>query len=489
MEPIGTITQYFSFIDDQTRNILESTMNEATDYYDFVHRLCEGILSSENPVMVVYFAIHFSMLAMDYKYVDKIREKYGHHQILRPNLFYSSVYQGVYEDEQKVHELADAVIATDPDDWLILEMNLIKFEVDIRNYPKIMYESATMERIEELIQSNPKFGFYEIVLCDFLSIRAQIDGDTEEQFRLIERGIQIAEEFDDRLRKAHLLMRKGGRSVNFDRAQARLALEEAYQIIESSLGIPANYANVIYNLSFLDAIKGDFDRAIELCLKSVNVLERAGFEYGNPSSFLSIYYNAIGDSESGLEWGQMAEDQFSGRPYLLNHARLFQIWALISLKRLIEAQSILDSIREEIVKGGNEDQMAWLHFVSGLLEMEQGDYSLALSSIEQGLEIYEHQGTALLMENIFLRHLAAIEIMSSPQSNVVSPSLAILEERAISEELPGILGQVLLLKAEMAMLNNDDILLREILPQLQSLIDENNLNYLRPFFADLQNRL
>jgi len=142
MDPIGTITCYFPFIDEDTKNVLETVMSEASDFYDFVHRLGDVVLKSDSTVMVVYFAIHFSMIGMEYKLVDMIREKYGHHTVLGPNLFFSSAYQGTYEDVKKAHELADAVLATEPDDWLALEMHLIKFEVDMRNYPKTMYKPA-----------------------------------------------------------------------------------------------------------------------------------------------------------------------------------------------------------------------------------------------------------------------------------------------------------------------------------------------------------
>ena len=49
MEPIGTITQYFPFIDEETRNVLESTMTEASDYYEFVQRLRDFVLSTDSP--------------------------------------------------------------------------------------------------------------------------------------------------------------------------------------------------------------------------------------------------------------------------------------------------------------------------------------------------------------------------------------------------------------------------------------------------------
>ncbi len=489
MKPIGTITQYFSFIDEQTKTVLENVMREATDYCDFVEKLDNMVINNDSPVMVVYFAIHFSMIGHNYKLIDKIREKYGHHLILGPNLFYSSVYQGTYRDAEKVHELADAVLKLQPEDWLALEMNLIKFEIDMRNYPETMYPTSLMNNIQELIASNPDFGFYEIVLCDYLAIRAQVDGDVNERIRSLERGIQIADKYDDQLRKANFLTLLGSIKMNFDRTESRKALEEAYQIVDSSLGIPSYFANILYYLSLLDSIKGEFDNAIEGCLEAVTIRERVGLEIGNAASFLSIFYNAIGEPESGLEWGQMAEDQFRGRPYLINYAIMSQVWSLILLKRLIEAQALIDSVRESIVKSGNEDHIAWLHFVTGIMEVEQGDFPLALSSIEEGIKIFEQKGTWLLLELIFLHQLAKVEILSSSTDEIVSPSLAVLEERAINEDLPGFLGLALLLKADVALLSNNDELLREIIPQLQLLSEKKGLEYLKPYFESLQNRL
>jgi tetratricopeptide (TPR) repeat protein len=489
VEPIGTITQYFPFIDEDTRNVLEATMKEASHYHDFVHRLCEMVLTNDSPVMVVYFAIHFSMIGMEYKRIDAIREKYGHHQILGPNLFFSSSYQGTYEDVQKAHELADAVLVTEPEEWIALEMNLIKFEVDMRNYPKTMYKTSTMEKIRELIDSNADFGFYEIVLNDYQATRAQVDGDTEERLRCLDRGIQISEKFDDRLRRVHLLIHKGSVTLNFDRRESRSAFEQAYEIVESSLGMPSYFASIIYYLSLLDAIRGEFDKAINGSLEAVSIRERIGLNTGNASVFLSIFHNMIGDYESGLEWSRMAEDQFKSRPYLINHATLLQIWSLLLLERLTEAQALLDLSRESIMKSGYEDQLALLHFVTGVAEMKQGHNPLALSSIEQGLKIYEQQGTALLWELIFLYQLAKIEIQSSEAEEVVSPSLAVLEERALSENLPGFQGLVLLLKADIAVLNKDHALLREAIPQIQSLIEKDGLQFLKQYFDRLSRRL
>jgi tetratricopeptide (TPR) repeat protein len=277
--------------------------------------------------------------------------------------------------------------------------------------------------------------------------------------------------------------------MNEDMKQSKEILERAYQVVEDSLELPAFYADILYNLGMIDAIRGEFDRAIENCLQSVNFRERAGLESGNASYFLALYYNIIGEAESGLEWGRMAEDQLQSRPYLINRAILNQIWSLILLKRTIEAQALIDSLRESIMKSGDEKQLAWLHYVTGALEIEQGGFSLALSSIEQALRIIEKQGSAYLMELFFLHQLAKVEVRASHSDEVISPSLAILEDKALSENLPGILGQALLLKADIAIQNNDEALLREIIPQIRSLSEKETLQFLKPHFEALQRKL
>ena len=128
----------------------------------------------------------------------------------------------------------------------------------------------------------------------------------------------------------------------------------------------------------------------------------------------------------------MAEDQFRSRPSLINRALLNQVWSLILLKRLPEAQILLDVSQESILKSGDESQLAWLYFVTGIMEMEQGDFALAFTSIEQALSIYGKQGYAYNIRLMFLLHLAKVEICSSDPSNIVTPSLEILEETAVS---------------------------------------------------------
>ena len=90
------------------------------------------------------------------------------------------------------------------------------------------------------------------------------------------------------------------------------------------------------------------------------------------------------------------------------------------------------------MKSGNENHLAWLHFVTGVMEMLDGDTVSSASSISEALKIYENQGGAELTQLIFLFYLARNEVLSSDQTSLIPPSLAIMEEKALNENLPGL---------------------------------------------------
>jgi tetratricopeptide (TPR) repeat protein len=487
MKPLGTITCYFPFIDDDTRKILESTMNKAYDYYDFVNKMKELVLENDSSDLVIYFAIHHAAQLFDFKAINAIRNKYGNRSILLPNLFFASAVQGNIEDLEKVKESADFILATDPDEWLVLEMRFMKFEAEMRRYPKTLYDSTNLDAIVEMIENNPDFGFYETTLYHYFAVRAYIDGDSDERNRCFEKAIQSARKHGDDIRLVHLLVGKADIVESEDRIQARNILNDSRDIAES-LGNKIGYANVLEKIGKIEVTRGEYNHAIDRYLAVVSIRESLGLDNGNNSLLLSTLYNIIGEPESGAEWGRMAEDQFKNRPFLMPRAVLNQAWSLVLMKKITEALVLIDTVREEIMKSGRETHLAWLHFVTGLVEIADNNLTAAASSIEEALKIYEKRSGVLMMQVIFMHHLAQIEVFQLPADTEFYPILALLEEKATEEDLPGIQGQVLLLKAEIALLRNDDSGLREIIQQIRPLAEAPSMEFLQPFLEKLMNK-
>jgi tetratricopeptide (TPR) repeat protein len=488
MESLGTITVYFPFLDDDTRKVLETTMEKSHDYYDFVKTLKELVLDKDCSDLIVYFAIHHAAQLFDLKAINAIGEKYGDSPILLPNLFFASAIQGDAEDFENVRKSADAILATNPDDWLALEMRFLKFEADMMRYPEMMYDTSNFDTIQDMIENNTDFGFYETTLYGYLSLRAHIDGDAKEWARCNKQAIQSARDNNDKIRLIHLLTRRAEILESEDRVKARETLLEAGGIAES-MGTKVGHAAVLQQIGRLEITRGEYNSAIDRFLEAVSIRESMHMDNGNNALWLSTLYNVVGDCESGFEWGKMAEDQFKNRPQIQHRGILNQIWSLLQMEKMTEAQVLLDTTRETILKSGQEASLAWLHFVTGTLEGLEGDLTSAFSSIEEGLKIYEKRSGTLMMQVIFLYHLAQIEISSSEISTSVYPTLALLEERAVSEELPGIRGQVLVLKAEVALLQKDDASLRSIIQELRLLAESPSMDFLRSYYDRLLNRV
>ncbi|MFW9963884.1 MAG: hypothetical protein ACFFCX_09995 [Candidatus Sifarchaeia archaeon] len=487
MEPLGTITVYFPFIDEEAKDILETTMQAAHDYYDFVNSLIDLVLETECSDLIVYFAVHHAIQLLDVKSINKIGRKYSHLPIIMPNLFFTTAFQGYSEDLDNVRKAADEVLATQPDGWLVLEMRFMKFESETWQYPNVQHDSSNLETILKMIKKEPNFGFYEAIYYSNLAACAHIDGDSKERIQCNEKAIEITRKFDDKIRLAYNLREKANIVESQDRRLAKELLFEAGNLM-NFLGSKEGYSQVYESVSYLEAIRGEFNSAIEHYLEVVSIRESLGLETGWISLMLSTLYNIIAEFESGLEWGRMAEEQYMHAPKQQPRAVLNQVWSLIALRKISEATAILNTIRESIVKSGQETLLAWLNFITGLLELEDGDLTSAISSIEEALKIYEARED-LLMQILFLHNLAKIEVYKSNVTSEVFPYLTLLEERAISEDLPGILGQTLLLKSEIALLQNDDPRLREIIQQLRPLSQEPKMAFILPSFEKLLNRI
>jgi len=224
MEPLGTITVYFPFLDEKTKDVLETTMRNASDYSDFVHTLTQRVLKRDCSELVVYFAIHHAAQLLDLKTIDLIGQKYADIPILKPNVCFASHFQGKTDNYEDIIQAADAVLATNPDDWLTLEMRFMKFEAETFNYPGTIHDSSNAAAITDMIKKNSRFEFYDTVLYNNLARIADIDGNSDEWDRCNQIALDNARKHDDQIRLAYCLIEKADISSD-DRILARKLLQ------------------------------------------------------------------------------------------------------------------------------------------------------------------------------------------------------------------------------------------------------------------------
>ncbi|MFW9846763.1 MAG: hypothetical protein ACFFD6_08450, partial [Candidatus Thorarchaeota archaeon] len=358
MKPLGTITMYFPFLDDESKEIMKHIMDEAYNYYDFVQRLNQRALEYNSPDLVAYFAVHHSAMLLDMESIEALGRKYGHLLILHPNLFYASVFQGNIEDAAKVHEASDAIIASNPPDWLEAEARFLKFEVDLLTYPKTLFDTKNLETLTKMIETSPEFEFYENILYDCLRERASRDRDIVEVERCTELAIESAEKVDDIVHLAYHLRTKFAYLQYSDRIEAKNVLLRVRDLFKS-LGIRTGIASALYHLSRLDAVRGEYNLSIERSMEVISIKESMGLPKAVYAIMLSTLHNMIGDFESGLEWARMAEKDFKHRPAVMPRAIMNQAWSLLELGRATDASVLIESVREDVLKSGQDILLAW----------------------------------------------------------------------------------------------------------------------------------
>ncbi|MHA2426111.1 MAG: hypothetical protein ACXAEF_15075, partial [Candidatus Thorarchaeota archaeon] len=452
MDPIGTITAYFPFISSDTKDIIQTSMEEAENFREFVDVLCRTVIDEEMTDEIVFFAVHFSAHLFDLKAINQIEQKYRELSIIGPNLLYASAFQGKRENLKKVREAADNVLSTAPSDWLTIEMHMVKLEAENEQYPMEVYDTATHDTIEDFLKRKPEFDFYRSRFLDSMTIKSIRNGDVDQALDLNYKAIQNAEEYNDINRLAHLLRTRASILQTSNRDVSLKLLERSHKLFRS-MGDKGGMGDVLFLLSKLESIGGDFDRAIEYNVECIDMWLSIGMPTGMFALTLSTLYNIVDDRKTAIEWAKMAESELKSKPMLQPRAVLNQAWALAESGKITEARETVDDVRDSILKSGLESNLGWLYLVDSIIDRLEGNYFVAANHIEESLDIYE-RARGYFSFYICLIQRAMIEVSSldleTTITNLEQPGkwLSLLEELARNDNLQGLLAQALILKVE-----------------------------------------
>jgi tetratricopeptide (TPR) repeat protein len=472
---------FFPIIDSQTQGIIETAMEKAYNYYDFVQILNDIVNTTDPSEMVVFFAAYHASHLFDFNCLDKIAKKYGNLLIVRPYLYMGGLFQGKYEDAEKAREVIDTLLSSEYPDWFKLEMLVTKFEVESIQYPKVLFDSTTADNIERMLEKHPELAFYKTRYYDVRGFKASRDGDLEATLRYTQDALAVAIEYDDIISQGHILRSKALYTQPDGLLRSIELLNQAHDLLAPQ-GDKVGLADVLFQKAKIKAIRGEYDQAIEDHISIVALRQDMGRPIGPYAIVLSTLFNAIRDGESGLEWSMMAEAEVT--PTHRPRAKLGRAWSLVLLGRISEATSVIDEVRESILKSGMESQLAALYLVNGVLEAVQGDFLSSESSLKDALEIFTRRGS-LMSRNICLQLLASTEVQSAQSVengslSGIGPWLMLLEENATLEDLPGILGQALLLKSEILILQERLEESKAVLQEVKKLVEDSNLDFLNP---------
>ena len=447
MKPMGTITKYYPFIDEESKSILSALMEDSSSYYDFVQRLCKAVLENEASENLAYVAAVQAWWVRSAKRMELIQEKYGDVPCIRP---WGYVHRTAESDQIKSHdavvESIDRAIESSLEDWTETELHLTHAFFHYPYYRDVPNLLEPVEKAEKLIATNPLLKCYEPLLDVFKGHIAAKEGNTREALLVYERGRELAEKYDDALYKYMNLCRSANVLKSIDIQRSLAAFEELYVLVQD-MDVPALTAYVLNDYALALETMGEYDLAIASILDSIQV----GGLVDTACLNISRVYSTLGDGQEALSWVDRAFDCAATREFQTLYLR--KAWALVLLKRLKEAEQNLDTAYPYVMKLGSDMWLSEYYWALGILEIARGDYLAAIDVLEKALNIAQQHPRGIT-QNIVLLHLAqaefALEKASRTGAMTFIPGMWLnrLEEYAREKNLQGIRMQAELLKAE-----------------------------------------
>jgi len=445
LKPMGTITKYYPFIDDESKSILDSIMEESSSYYDFVQQLSATVLENEVPVNLAYIAAVQAWWCRIQDSMDRIQEKYRDVPYIRPwGYAHTTLEDDQIRHHDNVVEAIEELIEINPDDWILAELHLLHAHFHHPMFGDIPSLLEPVEKVKQLIEINSLLKCFESQACFYEGWAKRIEGDIEDAFAVYKRGVQLAETHDDALHKYLNLSGLGDALKNVNIQDAIAWFEKSYSVVQD-LEVPFLEAEVLHDSGLVFLVAGEYDLAISCYVESSKY-------YGSPSPMLARIYVDLGDGQQALDIINRYLEQFGhaeASMALISKARAFAL-----LNRLDEAQQCLDKTSELVMKSGLDRQLGRYYEALALLELAKHDYLSALDFFEKSWHIFERVGEMTGEKNRALLGLARAEILLDKQSDDVKKSipcgrwLSKLDKYASEQDLPGIRMQAALLKSE-----------------------------------------
>lgn len=447
MKPMGTITKYYPFIDEESKSRLGSLMERASSYNDFVLRLSKTVANADVPLNLVFIAAVQAWWTRTEESMRLIQEKYKDEPCIRP---WGRINKTTMRDQVRSHDFVvtaiDKALETSLTDWMEVELHLLHSYFHFPSFGDVPSFSEPLEKAKSLIDSNPRLMCFQPLILMFEGWLKGREGNRKDSIPLARRGLELAKTSGDSLYVYLNLEPLGTYTGYFDVQESLNLFQEMYDLAQD-LEVPYMIAEVLYDSAIVFEFAGEYDLAISGLNESVKIWHGGDTAW----SILSRVYASLGDGQRALEWADRAIEDAGHIEYSGLYIR--KACALALLKRVDEAERNLDTAYSLILKTGEEIRLGIYYHVAGLIELSRGDYLTAMDFLEKSQEIAEKY-TVGISHNQVLLDLARAEILlagqskSDPQSVTPGKWLSKLEKYALEHKLPGIRMQAALLKSE-----------------------------------------
>jgi len=456
VKPIGTITNFYPFLSEKTSGIVESVLNKAEGYDDFVNRLVDLILAQEEIDDLTYFTTIQAWMSINLQIYDRLRDRILEDDVLRPWAYHLNWLGAPIElDWEAGPATLKLALEKCPEDWVRVHLLM----VGVKATPVHVAEKL-LDEAEEIITGCPELKCFlpEVLIKRGWIFRDSVD--VQGSIEHFERAAKIAEEYNDIIRMCDANTDLAGILKESDIWLAIGKKEEAYHIFKS-IGALAWAATEAADLGLFHTIIGEYDLALEFYIEANRISEATGRNKTATSTVLARLYCDIDLPEEAFEWlkwRRNGEDftpevmkklhSTDNRYYVLAVAR-----TMIQLGQLDGILQLLNETHKRVLQQGDEVGLINYNFVSGLLEISLGNLEEGMQSIATSLDEAERLKYQVYV-NSALVALTKAELLVTKRSKVrgnlesSGPWMTRLEIHSREKKYPGIKMQHALFKAE-----------------------------------------
>ena len=455
LKPIGTITKYYPFLEQETIDTIEDVMKVSTNYRDFVVRLVDMVCDKEVPIELFRFSVIHALTiggGYDDEIWDLIVPKCIDDIVMKPwNAWFGSQFT--------VNEWREAMktsISSNPSKWLLLHVYYIGAWI---SGPRSEF-NRYIKKASQLLQDNPELrcfepGFHLLNVWYYTR-----EGNFEALHDAANTIINIAKDYDDTRSIVSGLSSLAKVYWNTNPQKALAIFEEAVSLAEE-LGDVNCLEDITGQMGWIYMILGEYDLALKFFIwgfdKSARTIRATSGRGGAVAWKMSTIYCEMDMPDQALEWITWYDGGGEGDPH--RYVYLQKALTLTLLHRFIEGQDFLNKAHELIMKRGFDSDLAQHQFVNGVLELYMGNPHAALHIISNALQEFERLNDQASINRCLLT-LTKIEmkiaIKSREKNSETSGSwMDKLGTHARDRNYSGIRMQHALLKAEYQKLQGD----------------------------------
>ncbi len=481
VKPLGTIIMCFPHVDEETKSVLQSVMEEAENYADFTERLCDKVFSEQVSLELQYFACYHAYNLENFAQIDRFFKLDEISVYIEPLLLAIRVYKGEPIDLNVINESLTKAMEVFPNDWLACHLYLAWRRMAISFIPDTDTVIKTMEAIGERIKKDKDFECFESLFIGFKAYRIIMEGNLTEAVHLVKKVLSLARKHDELLLAADALYFLADIIMYEDVSQAIGFILEQKKLCEQ-IGYEYGLARNSGSLGRIMTLRGEYDAGISYQLD----YSKASESIGHPDAYLNLrpafVYNLIRNGRKALEHSEVAKGKTDGRKRTVAYYYLQLAYAMINLGNEKEALNHLDTAKQLAVQSGWQAYLDLHQLLEGIMEKESGDFQSATDTFES---LIKRCSEGHLYKNLCFFHLSDIEVETySSEQVVLSESWLHRFEIYVEErDYPGFVAQAKILKAKLLLKQGEHEKSQALVNEVLKVAESPSMKYLREMIA------